>query len=235
MKSSCCNGNMQVESGYYCCVECGRVCSPALFLSTQSHSHFTGDGIVRYSRYRRAVNLINKLCGSGPQIDPIVIMKVKARHPKTPSDVFAALHSLKERSLPYDQCSKLLFYCTGKKSVIMSPSEKILILTQFKILYDYWLRFKTQRWFPFFFLFRKFLSTTIVRKRLGADRAAILKTYIRPLKCLTRQVLYTQQFCYLVGQIENGMEKSLATLFKLPDIRDSGVAQTITKWTVPNA
>ena len=55
---------------------------------------------------------------------------------------------------------------------------------------------------------------------MGVKRAKMFKSYVRPLKCLDRNILYTKQYCYLVNKLqhqENELERSFCTLFEVSD------------------
>jgi hypothetical protein len=232
-KSSCCKATMVDDCGYKICSQCGILCCQIMNNSIQSSNHFCMETVARYSRYRRMVNLVNKLSGSGPEIDEKVLAAVMARKCKTPKDIFLTLRRLKLKNLPYDQISRILYLCTGEKPIVLTPREKGLLLTQFRILYDYWIVHKTERFFPYFMLIRKFLKTKIVVERFGEKRAAILHSMVRPLKCLVRQIKYTAQYCLLIDKIEDGLEANLGALFKVFVERGNGSAQeTLEKWAI---
>ena len=80
---------------------------------------------------------------------------------------------------------------------------------------------------------RKFLKTKIVVERFGQERAAILHSMVRPLKCLVRQIKYTAQYCLLIDKIEHGMESNLGSLFTVFVERGDGTAQaSLEKWAI---
>jgi hypothetical protein len=130
-KSACCNQRTISDSGYNQCGACGKVCSQAVYTHTQSYSHWTWGGVTTYSRFRRFCTILKKLQGVGPAILPEVIDHVRKRNPQTTTEIFSILRSMKGKMLPYEQCSTLLFYCTGNKPIVLTFQEKQIFFANF--------------------------------------------------------------------------------------------------------
>ena len=218
-KTLCCGVVPAISDGHYCCTNCGHVSKQVLFTHVQSYNHFTWVQPNSYSRYRRCGNLLSKLCGRGPAINEEIIEHVKKQKPRNCKEIFTILQGMRAKLLPYEQASTLLWYSTGTRPVCLTQEERGVFLNQFKVIYDFWMKFKTTKFFPYFFLLRKFCQTKIIHEKLGVKRATLLRSYIRPLKCTERRKRYDHQYKHLVEKMTHrtNVEGDFSPLFTLPN------------------
>ena len=194
MLSKCCKSRLVPESGFLCCVECGRLGQRALDTRNVSYNHSTSMIVRPYSRKSRFEKKVLGMlrCLVNYRIDDELLYFLKHRKINTPEDLHEeiGLFPTKGRR-PFDS---IMYYwvALGKRPPRCTDNDILFLRQDFDNIFFAWDRLGFQRpRFPYSFLFRMIVRANPAKYSKGMST---MTRFVRVLQCEKRRKRYIKLF-----------------------------------------